>query len=214
MSSSSIRDRSARWCRGWWSAAQGGHVDRVSDQFGAHVISDRPTDDSSGPGVDDDSEVDPAFAGAVLGDVLDPQSVRAVGSELAVHQIIGPQIGWLGPRATLASPEASHALQPPFAHQPLNPLVIHLVAEPEAKLGGHPPIAVRAKALLMNHAHQIPELGVGEHPCCLVGLGVTPRVERRSGHLHRDHAWFDRQIGTPVDDEGVDHFGRTFSRAK
>ena len=76
-----------------WSASQGGHVDGVGDELGAHVIGDRPADDPSGPGVDDDGEVDPALAGAVLGDVLHPQPVRAVGAELAVHQIIRAGIG-------------------------------------------------------------------------------------------------------------------------
>ncbi len=76
-----------------WPAAQGGHVDRVGDELGAHVIGDRPADDPSGPGVDDDGEVDPALAGAVLGDVLHPQPVRAVGAELAMHQIVAAGIG-------------------------------------------------------------------------------------------------------------------------
>ena len=61
---------------------------RVDDELGAHVIGDRPADDPAGPGVDHDGEVDPALAGGVLGDVLHPQPVGAVGSELAVHQIV------------------------------------------------------------------------------------------------------------------------------
>ena len=71
---------------------QAGHLEGVDDELGAEVVGDRPADDPSGPGVDDDGEVDPALAGAVLGDVLHPQPVRAVGAELAVHQIVRQRI--------------------------------------------------------------------------------------------------------------------------
>jgi len=50
-----VGDRAFRW-----SWAPGGHADRVGDELGAHVGSDRPADHSSGPGVDHDSEVDPS----------------------------------------------------------------------------------------------------------------------------------------------------------
>jgi hypothetical protein len=58
------------------SASPGGHVDHISNQFSAHVISDRPSHDTPGPGVDHDREIDPALAGAMLRHVLDPQPVR------------------------------------------------------------------------------------------------------------------------------------------
>jgi len=53
------------------------------------VVSDRPAHNATGPGVDHDGEVDPPFAAAVLGDVLHPQSVRAIRAELPEHQMNG-----------------------------------------------------------------------------------------------------------------------------
>jgi hypothetical protein len=92
--------------------------------------------------------------------------------------------------------------------------VVHVTAKAQPELGGHPAGAVGAEALLVDLGDEVTEFAVGEHPRRRVRLGVTPREERRSGHLHRAATRCDRQIGTPVDDEGVDHFGRTFSRAK
>jgi hypothetical protein len=86
-----------------------GHVDGVGDEFGAPVVRDRPAHHPSAPRVDHDRQVDPSLAGAVLGDVLHPQPIRAVGTELAMHQIIGTLIG--GPRARAAhDPSAGDAL--------------------------------------------------------------------------------------------------------
>lgn len=47
-----------------------------------------------------------------------------------------------------------------------------------------------------------------------VATSVDRTTGGRPGHLHRATAPLDRQVGAPVNDEGVDHFGRTFSLAK
>jgi len=131
-----------------------------------------------------------------------------------MHEIVRTRISGQGPGAAFAAPAAGDALQAAFAHQPLDTLVVHLATEPEAQLRGHPAGAVGAEALLVDLGDEVTEFAVGEHPLGRIRLGVTPGVERRSRHLHRATARLDRQIGTPVSDEGVDHFGRTFSRAK
>jgi hypothetical protein len=100
------------------------------------------------------------------------------------------------------------------AHQPLDSFVVHGVTEADTQLRSDPPGAVGAVAALVDRDDEIPEFGIGEHPGRRVGFGVPPRVERRPGHPHRPATGIDRQIGAPVNDEGVDHFGRTFSRAK
>ena len=64
------------------------HVERVDHEFCSDVISDRPAHDPSGPGVHYRAAVVPAISGAVLGDVGEPQPVRAVGMKLAFDQII------------------------------------------------------------------------------------------------------------------------------
>jgi hypothetical protein len=53
-------------------AAQPGHVQGVSDQFSAQVISDRPADHAAGVDVEHDRGIHPALTGAVLGDVSNP----------------------------------------------------------------------------------------------------------------------------------------------
>jgi hypothetical protein len=121
---------------------------------------------------------------------------------------------WHGDRVQPVAPAAGDALQTTFAHQPLDTLVVHLTTQPEPQLGGHPAGAVGAEALLVDLDDEVTQFAVGEHPRRRVRLSVPPGEERRSGHLHRAAARCDRQIGAPVDDEGVDHFGRTFSRAK
>ena len=64
-------------------------ISRASTTSSARqVIGDRPAHDTATEGVDDDGEIDPALTGRVLGDVLDPQPVGAVGAELAVHEIV------------------------------------------------------------------------------------------------------------------------------
>ena len=71
-----------------WLSAPYRHLHGVRDQLGAHVIGDRPADDSAGPGVDDDGEVHLAGSGGVFGDVHDPQTVRALGVEAPVDQVV------------------------------------------------------------------------------------------------------------------------------
>lgn len=109
---------------------------------------------------------------------------------------------------------AGDALQATLAYQPIHAFAVHLTAEPESQLGGHPATVVGAEALLVDLGNEVAQFATGEHLASRVGLSVTPREERRSGHLHRATARIDRQIGRPVSDEDADHFGRTFSRAK
>ena len=105
-------------------------------------------------------------------------------------------------------------MQATFAHEPLDTFVVHLTTQPEPQLRGHPPGAVGAEALLMDLDDKVTEFGIREYPAGRIRLMVPPRVERRSGHLYRAATHFDPQIGAPVNDEGVDHFGRMFSLAK
>jgi hypothetical protein len=59
------------------------------------MVRDRPADDPAGEHVEHYGRVDPAFAGAVLGDAGDPQPVRLIGAEVALHQVrplAGPRV--------------------------------------------------------------------------------------------------------------------------
>ena len=68
--------------------APGGHLQGVDDQLGADVIGNGPADDAAAPCVEDDGDVHLALGRGVLGDVADPQAVRALDGELAVHQVL------------------------------------------------------------------------------------------------------------------------------
>lgn len=95
------------------------HVQSVEDQLGAQVIGDRPSDDAAGEDVQDDRAVDPALSGAVLGDVGDPEPVRAVGGEPPVDQVRRRLCRGI-PDGAAAPATSMDALQTGRAHQPLD----------------------------------------------------------------------------------------------
>ena len=69
--------------------------------------------------VDHGRAMDPTLAGAVLGDARDPQPVRGVGHELALHVVLEHRLGALG----VPPASAVHTLQPVGAHEPFHALV-------------------------------------------------------------------------------------------
>ena len=65
------------------------HLDRGDDEAGFHPFVDGPADDPVRIDVLDRAHVELAFAGAVLGDVGDPQPVWFGAGERAVDEIFG-----------------------------------------------------------------------------------------------------------------------------
>jgi hypothetical protein len=65
-----------------WLSLGDGHVQGVHDQLGAQVLGHGPAHDPPREGVQDHSQVEPAFVGALLGDVGHPQPVRRWGVKL------------------------------------------------------------------------------------------------------------------------------------
>ena len=63
------------------------HPERIDHEFGAHVVADRPTDDSAREHVDNRSAVDFPFPRGVFGDVGTPDLVRALDDEVPVDQV-------------------------------------------------------------------------------------------------------------------------------
>jgi hypothetical protein len=63
---------------GRWLSLGDRHVQGVKDQFGAQELSHRPADDPAGEGVQDDRQVQPALARALLGDVGHPEADPAL----------------------------------------------------------------------------------------------------------------------------------------
>ena len=71
------------------ASAREGHPERVDDQGRAHVGGHRPADDQPRVGVLDGGEVQPALAGAQVGDVSGPQHVRTRRVEVALDEVGG-----------------------------------------------------------------------------------------------------------------------------
>jgi hypothetical protein len=64
-----------------------GHIERVEDQLGAQVLSHGPAHHPAGEGIQDHCQVQPALAGALLGDVGHPKPVRSGWREVALDKI-------------------------------------------------------------------------------------------------------------------------------
>jgi len=64
------------------------HLQGIDDQVGARVVGDRPAHNHPRIHIQHRAAVHRAFAGAVFGDVGDPQRVRTVGDEPTLHQVI------------------------------------------------------------------------------------------------------------------------------
>jgi hypothetical protein len=105
------------------------HLEGVDDQLGAHVIRDRPADDHAAEGVEDDSEVDVAVSGRVLGDVHAPQPVRSVGLNARfTRSCVGVAAG-----AAPASMTPIDALELGLALQPLHPFAAQRTPAPRRR---------------------------------------------------------------------------------
>jgi hypothetical protein len=184
-------------------------LDGVDDELGTDVVGNRPAHDSAAEGVEDHGQVHLAVAGGVFGDVHHPQAVRSSGVELAADEIIAR----LAAVATCAA-ASSRTVDPRdagLAHQPLDPLARTAGAQRQAELVVHPRAAIGPS----GHAVDLGD-GVGEDgvvPVAVTARLGPPCLEPGSRHLHHSAAHPDGKVLTAPSDEGVGHFGRTFSRA-
>jgi len=64
------------------------HLQRVEDELGAHVIGHRPAHDPAREDVLDSRQVEPALPGSEVGDVRDPEPIRALSRERAVDEVL------------------------------------------------------------------------------------------------------------------------------
>ena len=165
---------------GRWPAPPDRHLHGVDDQFGAHVISDRPADHPAAPGIEHHSEVHLALAGRVLGDVGDPQPVRALRRELAVDEVIAE--GGVGVTTGAATASFVHPDDPVDPHQPLDPLTPDTVSLTQLELVVDPGGPIGAARPAVDLADPLDQLGVGDPASARMRLGVTPRIEPRRRH--------------------------------
>ena len=130
-------------------SAQDGHTQSVGDQFGAHVVSDRPADDPAGERVEHGGAVHLALLGGVLGDVGDPEAVRLGHREVAFDQVRAGCGSRVADRTAAVSPPVE-ALNACLTHQPGDPFEVDLIAQFHRQLGVHARRTVRPAGLLVD----------------------------------------------------------------
>jgi hypothetical protein len=148
----------------------------------------------------------------MLGDVGQPQPVRAVDGELAVHQVV---LGRRAGRATAGSAPVE-ALDTGLAHEPGNPLVVDRQAQPEHELGMDPWPPVRLAGIvvdLLDEFQQQRILLLADRRWATKPVVVARPRHPKHSTGHRD---IDIHIGVVghLTDQPKPYFGRTFSRAK
>ena len=96
------------------------HPQGVEDEVGAHVRGELPADDLAAEGVDHEGEEQVALPAAQVGEVGDPEPVRARGAEVALDQV-GPAVGaGVGLGRSPGLPTPLGALDSGVSHQPLH----------------------------------------------------------------------------------------------
>jgi hypothetical protein len=121
---------------GPWLALGDRHVEGVKDQLGAQVLGPRPADDPAGEAVQHDRQVQPAFIGALLGEVGHPRPVRSWWGEVPLDQV-GCGGGLWVPAGQAAQPATVAALEASGPHQPGHRFAAHLHVPTEPQLGVH-----------------------------------------------------------------------------
>ena len=119
------------------------HLDRVDDEFGTHVIRDRPAHHSPRVRVEDRRQIHLAFPRWMFGHVHHPKLVRGDGIEAAVDEIIRRCRSVAAGAATLATPPID-PLDPGLAHQAFYPTQRTGRVEAQDQLRIHPRRSIRA----------------------------------------------------------------------
>jgi hypothetical protein len=97
------------------------HPQRVQDERGAHVPGELAADHAPAVGVDDEGKEHYLLPAAQVGQVGDPELVRAAGAEVAVDEIGAAPSDEVRCRVAPRLAAALGAADPVGAHQPLDP---------------------------------------------------------------------------------------------
>ena len=155
---------------GWWAAPPDSHLQGVDDELGADVISDRPADHPPRPGVNDDREIHLALDGGMLGDIGNPQPVRAVRGELARDQIVaGNRVRVAAGATTAAFVDPDDPIDP---HQSLDAFAAAANAIAEHQFGVYPRAAIAAAGDAVDLADPFHQFGVGDTSPARIRLRV------------------------------------------
>jgi hypothetical protein len=192
------------------TAHRDGVAQRAHGQLGLHPRVDRVADDPVGVDVLDRAEVELALAGAVLGDVGQPQLVRSTGGEVALDQVVvDRRAGLLALPALLlaeGAPPAVVRTDPP--RRPLR----HQHAGVAGLVDQKPVTELRVVAVGVEQRVGpvgLLELGIGDRLLepAVVGLAGQPEHPARHRHGHPDRG----VLGGQLADEGVHHFPGRFA---
>src|SRR4051812_41961715 len=110
------------------------HLQRVDDEFFAHVIGHAPAHDPAAVGVLDGGQVKPALPGPQVGHVSDPEHVRRARAELALDEVLGDADAGHADGGAAAF-AADHSGDLRLAHQALHAFAADVDAVTEAQLG-------------------------------------------------------------------------------
>jgi hypothetical protein len=128
-------------------AAGDGHLERVDDELGAHVVGHAPADDPPTVSVLDGGQVQPALPGAQVGQVGDPELVGLLGPDASLDEVIGDADTGHRDRgpATLVAHKAG---DPGLAHEPLHALASDAdpILEPQVGVDARGAVALRFSA--------------------------------------------------------------------
>jgi len=104
-----------------------GHLQGVFDELGAHVIGERPADDSSRGEVDHRRQVREAFPWRDVGDVADVATVGDwAGCEITLNEVPSSLGLWVGD-GRRAPPPLAASLDAGLAHEACDPAAADLV---------------------------------------------------------------------------------------
>ncbi len=170
------------------------HHQRVADELGVDRAAHGPAHDTARPQIKNGSEIEPALAGADLGDIGGPEHVRPDGVEVATHQISRGHDDLAAGGAPTATRVRAHLVV--RAHQPGHPFAAAAPAG-TLKLRVHSRSAVGAVRTLVDHRDRFAQPRVGLLP--RRGRSGEEGVEARAG---------DRQNSAePLDAIGVSMIG-------
>ncbi len=125
------------------AAAPDGHHQRIEHELGGHLRAHRPADGAAAEEIQDDRQIQPAFAGADVGEVGDPLLVGAGGLKLPVEHVRGNAMFRTHPAVGRRAQPSGTGTQPRAAHQPRHPLAAatltpfnEVVPDPGRTVGG------------------------------------------------------------------------------
>src|ERR1700741_1045364 len=167
------------------SPQSGGGAQGVLNEFGAHMLSDRPPGHPPGAAVDHRRQVQRGPGGQrQIGDIADVLGVRRFGGEVTAQQVGDLLAGRIRCRG-LHPASAPVAGNPRRAHHTRDPLVVDpiSVGRTVVELSGDPrrPVGV---VLVVHHTDPLDELLVSSSADLPALCSGTPGVERRTRDLH------------------------------